>query len=589
MSVFIISNELLYKSFIIGAKQVISEKNGLNSINVFPVPDGDTGTNLASMMNAIIERAKLGSTPKETLQSIADAAIIGARGNSGIIFASYISGLSDALNQELIDLDTWISLTQKAYQAAYHSINTPVEGTMITVMRAWMNALNEFKKATNEAIDLLVKSYEYVKEELAKTPEYLKVLKDNHVVDAGAKGFVHFIEGFIKAFKGEDLVIEVHEAVEELHVDHLEDSQFRYCTEALLRGKDLDIDQLRTSLSSYGDSLVVAGNERTLRVHIHTDHPDQVFAFLDRYGLIQEQKVDDMRRQFEAANHRKYKVALVTDSIADLPVDIIDQYQIHQYPITLHMNHSEYLDKVTIQSSRFYELMDSLEVYPTSSQPNGKSLENFFSFLSTYYKEILVITVSKEMSGTYQAFVDAAKKFPQTKINVINSKQNSGAEGLLVYKAAKLIHEGLSMDEIVQKIESLTTKSKILVSVKTIKYMIRSGRLTRLSGTIVSLMHLKPVISIDEEGKGIIMMKTLSTHKADQKIFDHVNEIHQTYGIESYAIVHANANDRASHYATTLEAILGDKPTYIMDISTIVAMNAGIGTVAVAYLRKDHS
>ncbi len=589
MSAFIISNELLYKSFIIGAKQVISEKNGLNSINVFPVPDGDTGTNLASMMNAIIERAKLGSTPKETLQSIADAAIIGARGNSGIIFASYISGLSDALDQEFIDLNTWINLTQKAYQAAYHSINTPVEGTMITVMRAWMNALNEFKKATNEAIDLLVKSYEYVKEELAKTPEYLKVLKDNHVVDAGAKGFVHFIEGFIKALKGEDLVIEVHEAVEELHVDHLEDSQFRYCTEALLRGKDLDIDQLRTSLSSYGDSLVIAGNERTLRVHIHTDHPDQVFAFLDRYGLIQEQKVDDMRRQFEAANHRKYKVALVTDSIADLPVDIIDQYQIHQYPITLHMNHSEYLDKVTIQSSRFYELMDSLEVYPTSSQPNGKSLENFFSFLSTYYKEILVITVSKEMSGTYQAFVDAAKKFPQTKINVINSKQNSGAEGLLVYKAAQLIHEGLSMDEVVQKIESLTTKSKILVSVKTIKYMIRSGRLTRLSGTIVSLMHLKPVISIDEEGKGIIMMKTLSTHKADQKIFDHVKEIHQTYGIESYAIVHANANDRASHYATTLEAILGDKPTYIMDISTIVAMNAGIGTVAVAYLRKDHS
>ncbi len=589
MSSFIISNELLYKSFIIGAKQVISEKNGLNSINVFPVPDGDTGTNLASMMNAIIERSKLGQTPKETLQSIADAAIIGARGNSGIIFASYISGLSDALDQELIDLDTFISLTQKAYQAAYHSINTPVEGTMITVMRAWMNALNEFKKATGEAIDLLVKSYEYVKEELAKTPEYLKVLKDNHVVDAGAKGFVHFIEGFIKAFKGEDLVIEVHEAVEDLHVDHLEDSQFRYCTEALLRGKQLDIDHIRTELSSYGDSLVVAGNERTVRVHIHSDQPDQVFAYLDQYGQIQEQKVDDMKRQFEAANHRKYPIALVTDSIADLPVDLVDHYQVHQYPITLHMNHSEYLDKVTIQSTRFYELMDSLEVYPTSSQPNGKSLENFFSFLTTYYKEIIVITVSKEMSGTYQAFVEAANKFPKTKIKVINSKQNSGAEGLLVLKAAKLIHEGLPMDTIVDTIEKMTTKAKILVSVKTIKYMIRSGRLTRLSGTIVSLMHLKPVISIDEDGKGIIMMKTLSTHKADQKIFDHIKEIHQKHGIESYAIVHANAEDRASFYASSLESLLGEKPTYIMDISTVVAMNAGIGTVAVAYIRKDPS
>jgi DegV family protein with EDD domain len=587
MSQFIISNELLYKSFIIGAKQVISEKNGLNSINVFPVPDGDTGTNLASMMNAIIERSKLGSNPKETLQSIADAAIIGARGNSGIIFASYISGLSDALHQEMIDLDTWITLTKKAYEAAYHSINTPVEGTMITVMRAWMNALSEFKKATTEAIDLLIQSYEYVKDELARTPEYLKVLKDNHVVDAGAKGFVHFIEGFIKAFRGEDIVIEVHEAVEELHVDHLEDSQFRFCTEALLRGNQLDMDHIRTSLSTFGDSLVVAGNERTLRVHIHTDHPDQVFAFLDGFGQIQEQKVDDMKRQFEAANHRKYPIALVTDSIADLPTELVDHYQIHQYPITLHMNHSEYLDKVTIQSSRFYELMDSLEIYPTSSQPNGKSLENFFSFLTTYYKDILVITVSKEMSGTYQAFVDAAVKFPKANIHVINSKQNSGAEGLLVLKAAKMIEDGLPLDKIVAKIESMTAKAKILVSVKTIKYMVRSGRLTRLSGTIVSLMHLKPVISIDEEGKGIIMMKTLSTHKADQKIFDHIKDIQNRYGIESYAIVHANANDRASFYASSLEGLLGEKPTYIMDISTVVAMNAGIGTVAVAYIRKD--
>ena len=589
MSEFIISNELLYKSFIIGARQVLSEKNGLNSINVFPVPDGDTGTNLASMMNAIIEKAKLGSTIKETMQSIADAAIIGARGNSGIIFASYINGLSDALDQELIDLNLFISLTEKAYQAAYHSINTPVEGTMITVMRAWMNALREFKKATSEAIDLLIQSYEVIKEELAKTPEYLKVLKDNHVVDAGAKGFVHFIEGFIKAFKGEEVLIEVHEAVDALHVDHLEDSMYRYCTEALVRGKNLDIDDMRSSLSSLGDSLVVAGNERTLRVHIHTDQPDQIFSFLDRYGQIHEQKVDDMKRQFEAANHRKFPIALVTDSIADLPSEFIDHYQIHQYPITLHMNNSEYLDKVTIQSTRFYELMDTLEVYPTSSQPNGKSLENFFSFLTTYYKDILVITVSKEMSGTFQAFVDAATKFPKSNIQVINSKQNSGAEGLLVLKAAKLIEGGLPFDQIVAKIKALTTKAKILVSVKTIKYMIRSGRLTRLSGTIVSMMHLKPVISIDDEGKGIIMMKTLSTNKADQKIFDHLKKIHEEYGIDSYAIVHANANDRATYYASNIEKLIGEKPIYIMDISTIVAMNAGIGTVAVAYIRKDPS
>ncbi len=587
MSTLTITNELLYKSFIIGAKNVISEKNGLNAINVFPVPDGDTGTNLASLMTTIIEKAKLGQTVSETLQSIADAAIVGARGNSGIIFASYISGFADGIKQNDVDINALIETSEIAYNYAYHAISQPVEGTMITVMRAWAHALKQFKKATTNAIELFVQAFEVVKEELAKTPDMLKVLKDNHVVDAGAKGFVHFIEGFIKAFKGEEVSIEVHETVETLHVDHLEDSQYRYCTEALIRGDHLNPDQIRDVLSPMGDSLVVAGSHKTVRIHIHTDHPEHVFAHLDGIARIAEQKVDDMRRQFEAAHHAKYPIALVTDSIADLPTEWVDHYQIHQIPINLKMNDSEYLDKVTIQSNRFYELMDSLKIYPTSAQPNVKSLVNFFSFLTTYYKEIIVITVSKEMSGTYHSFTEAAKAFPDHKIYVINSKQNSGAEGLLVYKAAQLIEEGKSMDEIIQTVESLSTKSKILVSVKTLKYMMRSGRLTKVSGTIASLMHLKPVISIDEEGKGIIYAKALSVDSADKKIYQHVKQMIETKGIEGYAIVHANATERAKQYEKMYTELTGQAPLYIMDISTVVAMNAGIGTVAIAYLGKE--
>ncbi|MFA5525442.1 MAG: DegV family protein [Acholeplasmataceae bacterium] len=584
-----LTNELLYKSFIIGAKNVISEKNELNAINVFPVPDGDTGTNLASLMLTIIEKSKLGETLDETLQSIVDAAITGARGNSGIIFASYINGFADGLNQNTLNLDTFIETTQTAFDYAYHAISKPVEGTMITIMRAWSHALKEFKKATNNAIDLFMKSYDFIKDELAKTPEKLQVLKDNHVVDAGAKGFVHFIEGFIKAFKGEDVTIEEHEQVLEMHVDHLEDSQYRYCTEALIRSENIDLDAIRNELENYGDSLVVAGSKKTARIHIHTDHPQKVFEYLDHDARIAEQKVDDMRRQFEAANHRKYPIALVTDSIADLPFELIDHYQIHQIPIHLHMNDSEYLDKITIQSHRFYDLMDTLKVYPTSAQPNVKTLENFFSFLTTYYHDILVITVSEAMSGTYRSFMDAAKKFPNKNIIVVNSKQNSGAEGLLVYKAAKLIEEGHAIDHIVKTIENLTTKSKILVSVKVLKYMVRSGRLTKISGTIANMMHLKPVISINEDGMGIIFAKAFSITSADKKIYEHIKEINDKYGIESYAIVHANALDRAKEYENKYRELIGQEPLYIMDISTVVAMNAGIGTVAIAYIRKDQS
>jgi uncharacterized protein len=589
---FHLSNELLFKSFMIGAQNVILEKNQLNAINVFPVPDGDTGSNLASMMSSILERSKLGTTSEETIQSIADAAIVGARGNSGIIFAQYIIGFSSGIKANDIDAETFIESVERAANYAYKSISKPVEGTMITVMRTWAFAMKEFKQAASNFIELLGKAFEAAKEELARTPEKLAVLKDNKVVDAGAKGFVHFIEGFVKALKGEDIDLSVHqgEVISELHVDHLEDSQFRYCTEALIRGHHFNLDNLRNHLESYGDSLVVAGSDQTVRVHIHTDRPDNVFAYLSSIAKISEQKVDDMKRQFEAANHRKYPIALVTDSIADLPEAMVDQYQIHMFPINLIINDTTYYDKVTIQSSRFYDMMDSLKVYPTSAQPNPKSLENFFSFLTTYYQQVLVLTVSEKMSGTYQAFREAAQKFKDVSdIRVINSKQNSGAEGLLVMKAAELIASGTSLDDLEKKVESLTSKAKILVSVKTLKYMVRSGRVSKVTGIIGKIMNLKPIISIDEHGQGIIFEKSLSIKSSNAKIEKHIRGIVEQYGIESFAIVHANAPERAKQYTEIYQGIIGKEPAYVMDISTIVAMNAGIGTVAIAYIRGERS
>jgi DegV family protein with EDD domain len=589
MSNLILTNELIYKSFIIGAKNVIQEKNGLNAINVFPVPDGDTGSNLASMMSTIIEKARLGKTSEETMQSIADAAIVGARGNSGIIFAQYIYGFSMGVKEEVITPERFIEIVENASNQAYKAISKPVEGTMITLMRSFAKTLGALKNASKNFIDLLSKAYESLKVDLSKTPELLPILKENKVVDAGAKGFVHFIEGFIKAFKGEevDVSIHEHEEIAEMHVDHLEDSEYRYCTEALVRGENLDVERIKSDLAVLGNSLVVAGTNRTVRIHIHTNTPEHVFSYFDGYAKIIEQKVDDMKRQFETANQRKYPIALVTDSIADLPSELVEKYQIHMVSLNLMINDQNYFDKLTIHNDRFYQIMDQEGVYPTSSQPNVKSLENLYSFLTTYYKEIIVITVSQKMSGTYQAFVEASKAFSHAKIHVINSKQNSGAEGLLVMKAAELIDQGKSFDEVISSVESFIPKSRILVSVKTLKYMIRSGRLKKAKKVVAQALNLKPIISIDEQGEGIIFDKGLSIKSADKKLMSFLKKVHDEDGIEDYAIVHAKANDRLEQYEKALTSMLGKKPTYVMEISTIVAMNAGIGSIAVAYIKGE--
>lgn len=584
-----LTNELLYHSFILGAKNVINGKNDLNSINVFPVPDGDTGSNLSSMMRSILEHAKLGKTTDETLQSIADAAIIGARGNSGIIFAQYIYGFAMSAKEDLININHFIDISKNAFSHAYKAISKPVEGTMITLMRSFSQAVESFKSASANFKDLIAHAYDRIMQDLKKTPDLLPVLKENHVVDAGAKGFVYFIEGFVKAINGEQVELEqvVNDHIEELHVDHLEDSTFRYCTEALLKGSSLDIEAMRQTLSQFGDSLVIAGGTQKMRIHIHSNQPDKVFEYLDSMGTIIEQKVDDMRRQYEAANHQKYEIALVTDSIADLPESLVDYYQIHMFPLNLLIHDVSYLDKVTIKNDRFYQLMDQPGSYPTSSQPNAKSVENYFSFLTTYYKKILVLTVSKQMSGTHQVFKDAAEKFSGFDIRVIDSKQNSGAEGLLVLEAAKLIEQKKSLDLIVETLEQKIKQSRILVSVKTLKYMVKAGRITKTKGLVAKIMNLKPIISI-EDGAGIIFEKGLSLKSTDKKIFEHLKSIMESDGISSYAIVHANADDRVKVYQEKLTALLKKEPTYVMEISTIVAMNAGVGSVGVAYIRGDH-
>jgi DegV family protein with EDD domain len=590
MDTIALNNKLIYNAFVIGARNVISEKNSLNKINVFPVPDGDTGTNLASLMQTIIDKASIKGTTAETMQTIVDAAIEGARGNSGIIFASYINGFYESIDKEEITVDEFIAIINHAYEEAYQSINTPVEGTMITLMRAWGNALNSLKDAGHTVVDLFSKAYDMLQLELKKTTEMLAVLKENKVVDAGAKGFVHFVEGFIKSLKGEEVTSEFHdipEVTEALHIDHLDESQFRYCTEALISANDLNVNDIKSFLNTLGDSLVVAGNKRRLRVHIHTDVPDQVFQYLASHGKILEQKVDDMIRQFEMVNHKKYDIALVTDSIADLPQELVDQYQIHQYPLGLMINDTTYYDKLTIYSKDFYKMMDSLEVYPTSSQPNPKSLENFFSQLTTYYDKIIVLTVSSKMSGTYQTFVDASSKFNDQKITVIDTIQNSGAQGLLVLKAAEAIDQKKSYDEIVSMIEKLKKESKILVSVKTLKYMVKGGRVKKVTGLVGKILNLKPVISIDEKGEGIIFDKGFSIKTSNKKIFNHVESVSKTHHIDKYAIVHANAPERAEAYEKIYTELIGKKPEYIMDISSIVALSAGIGTVAIAYIKGE--
>ena len=592
MEIKFLDGENLYYSFVSGAKEVIRNRRDLNNTNVFPVADGDTGNNLATTMNSIILQSKVTPSAGITMNSIADAALTGARGNSGIIIAQYIYGMYMEIKDEnLISITSFANSVKNAVPHAYNAIANPVEGTIITVIRDWAETVYRLKDSAKNFHELLTIPLEQAFASLERTTYMLKVLEKAKVVDSGAKGFFHFIKGFTEFIitgKINDELEVIEEIFEETEILEGEPS-FRYCTEALIVNEGyIDTNKIKKDLINYGDSLIVAGNNKKVRVHIHTDHPELVMSNLRHKGSIVQQKVDDMRRQYELSFAPENKIALVTDSIADLPKELLDKHKIHIIPLNIIVEDSSYLDKVTITPEIFYELVEELDEYPSSALPSPKVVESLYSTLLKHYNQIIVITVASTQSGTHSVFKNVARDMSteDKRIEVIDSKQNSGAEGLLVLKAAELIEEGKSIDNIICQIEKLRDQTKILVSVKTLKYMVRSGRLSKLSGVAGKLINLKPVVSLDETGRGKIEAKAFSIKSNINKILNIINNANNKDKISRYVIVHANDEIRAEDLKNRMVKLLNVEPEYIMNISTIVGMSAGEGSVAVAYLSE---
>ena len=595
MDISKLDSEKLYYSFVSGAQEVIKNKNNLNEINVFPVADGDTGSNLSSTMHAIILEAKISGSVKETMSSIADAALTGARGNSGIIIAQYINGIFLSLmDEEMITIPSFAETVKKAVPYAYQAISDPVEGTIITVIREWADAVYSHRDLSATFSELFSKSLVTANKSLEATTSRLKVLQDSKVVDSGAKGFVYFLQGFATFLRTGKVDLEVSDEPEDLSFnEELIHSQgeihHRYCTEALLSGDSIDLEALKAELALYGDSLIVAGNNHKARIHIHANAPEQVFQVLSKKGIILQQKADDMVRQNESAFDRKYDTALITDSIADIPQAMLDHYQVHMLPLNLNFDNTSYLDKVTMTPELFYPLLEEAIEYPKSSQPNPIVVEKYLETVLSHYDKVIILTVAKEQSGTNSVFQNAvSKKLHQgKKIAVIDSKRNSGAEGLLVMKAAEMIAAETPFDEIVGAIERLRDRTNIFVSVNNLKYMVRSGRLSKVSGMAAMTINLKPVVSIDAEGKGSIAEKAFSEKGNEKKLFRLLEKVNAQEKISRYAIVHANNPEKAEAYRKRSVVLLGKEPEYIMNISTIVGMSAGVGTVAISYMCEE--
>lgn len=302
-----------------------ARRQEVNDLNVFPVADGDTGDNMAMTMRAVMEELdrldgqevdEVGRT--ELVQALARAALMGARGNSGVILSQIVRGAAEELASrpgELIDPTLVAAAFARAADAAYDSVREPAEGTMLTVFREMAHSLArqlahleqekqrlgpEVSETEQDAVlaEVLERAIEDGERAVARTPEQLEVLRESGVVDAGGHGLVLILAGVVAALRGDGGLPEVpHHEPPRRSLPHHEDSRYRYCTNFIVSGRGLGRREYLPRLEGLGDSVLVVGDDVTLKVHVHTDEPEAAVAVFDGVGEVTNLDVADMREQ----------------------------------------------------------------------------------------------------------------------------------------------------------------------------------------------------------------------------------------------------------------------------------------------------
>lgn len=316
-----------------GATRLNKQAEYVNSLNVFPVPDGDTGTNMGmTIENGAKEVSdRSASTVGEAAGIFAKGLLMGARGNSGVITSQLFRGFSQSVkDKDELDGAALAAAFQSGVEVAYKAVMKPVEGTILTVSRGAAIGAKKKAESTNDAVEAMRAALEGAKTALAKTPDMLPVLKEVGVVDSGGQGLVFIYEGFLSALTGEysaseDFVATPANMSEMINAEHhksvaghvaTEDIKFGYCTEimvALKQGptyvKDFDYDEFRNYLNNLGDSLLVVNDDEIVKVHVHTEDPGLVMQEGLKYGSLVKVKVDNMRNQHEAQVEKEERQA----------------------------------------------------------------------------------------------------------------------------------------------------------------------------------------------------------------------------------------------------------------------------------------
>lgn len=509
----ILTGDKLAQALRSGAHRVLLQQDYLNRINVFPVADGDTGTNLSLSLGAMLGTLNT-STERRLdflLAAIADALLDGARGNSGAIMAQFFQGLSDAVvGQQAFTADSFSQAVELGCQYAHDAVAQPQEGTILTVISAFSTSLREQLQDTGEssfacALDTAQAAAECA---LSNTTTQLEALRKAGVVDAGAMGFVVMLGGMIdflvrgQMTEAPDFVDLLTEAGAAVTAGDDADLQYRFCTECMIAGENIDRRKLRESLDELGSSLVLAGSARKAKIHIHVNDPEAVFDLARHYGTLSKEKADDMLQQRSSSHEARAKFAVITDSAADIPDADMERLDIHMVPLRIQIDDRGYLDKVSISPDKFFAELARNTSIVSSSQPTPGDFRRQYQFLASHFPDVISISLTGSVSGTLQAARSAADRVAaHGKVHVFDSLNASLGQGLLVVFAAECAASGCDIKSTLRALQDMRSSTRSFALIKDFSYAVRGGRVSGYVKKVGDLLRVTPLLGTTTDGR----------------------------------------------------------------------------------------
>ena len=604
MQIGYIDGPRLRRALTAGCHWAQLQRGELNRINVFPVPDGDTGTNLYLTVQAIADHLEH-STERSVgvvAQEVARAAVLGARGNCGMMLSHFLLGFARSIEGKTrIGASDFGGALEAGVQNLSEALEAPVEGTILTVMRDTARAVSGAH--IEDIAPLTEHMLDRARDSLERTPELLPVLSAAGVVDAGAKGFVSLLEGVVMFLRGDPLTTESGEEFTAgppgvASIEYPERvERYRFCTEALVRGNDLpDQAEVRGSLRARGDSMIVIRSDDVLKVHIHTDEPEEVFSYLKGLGDLVTHKAEDMGAQYDAVERAsgshvvlaRRPVGVLTDSAADLSEEIIRAHGIQVVPMMLVDGDDVYRDGVDMTAERFHKMLASQERLPTTSQPPPASFLEGFKRAAADAEQVVGVVLSSRLSGTFASAEAAAAQESDLPIHLADSRGVSLLQGLLVLKATELAEMAMPADEIVKELSRIRDQSGIMFTIESFDRLLASGRVSRSKAFFGTLLNVKPILAIDREGKVVPRGTAIGRKRVILALLEAVAEdIGCVPETVRFGIVHVGIPEIISEVRELLVARYGEVEILSAPVTPVIATHIGFGAWGLAYMVED--